>query len=237
MYFDNSGFRFDFESAQRSIEPEARYEIIPTMTNSLGQTRNTMYDLNWPEQHYVIATSSEKIDVALAYFNWAFSEEGANTNGYGILGESYDIVDGVPIVKNEAIDAVLASGTNTPSYEFQSLYGLGLNDFTPYVDNGAADQIDRYIQAPEDLARLDATNERNNNDKGLMVSPYASPLTPDETARVAELKTAVENIILPEIDKYITGLEPIDNYDAVIQRARDAGATEVEEIYNNANAR
>ena len=36
------------------------------------------------------------------------------------------------------------------------------------------------------------------------------------------------------MDKYITGEESIDNYDKVIEAARAAGATEMEEIYNAA---
>ncbi len=37
-----------------------------------------------------------------------------------------------------------------------------------------------------------------------------------------------------EIDKYITGEEPIENYDKVIEAAREAGAAEMEDIYNTA---
>ena len=45
---------------------------------------------------------------------------------------------------------------------------------------------------------------------------------------------AVENIVWQEVDKYITGQEPIENYDKVIEAARAAGATEMEEIFNTA---
>ena len=45
---------------------------------------------------------------------------------------------------------------------------------------------------------------------------------------------AVENIVWQEVDKYITGQEPIENYDKVIEAAKAAGATEMEEIYNAA---
>jgi ABC-type glycerol-3-phosphate transport system substrate-binding protein len=236
MYFDNSGFRYDFEAALRSIEPDARYNVIPTMTNSLGQTRNTIYDFNWPAQHYVVATSSKKIDVALAYFNWAYSEEGVKTKGYGILGETYEIVDGKPAIKTEILDQYIKSGVNSPSYELQSRIGVGLLDFTPYVDIGAGEMVKRRQQSPEDLQRLLDTETMCVNDKGLRNPNYDPPLTPEEARRANTLRVAVENVVLPEIDKYIMGIEPIEKYDTVIQRARSAGATELEEIYNKANA-
>lgn len=236
MYFDNDGFRYDFEAALRSIEPDARYDVIPTMTNSLGQTRNTLYDFNWPAQHYVIATSSKNIDVALAYFNWAYGEEGVRTRGYGILGETYDIVNGRPTMKTEILDQYIKSGVNAPNYELQSRLGVGLLDFTPYVDIGAGEMVKRRQQSSEDLQRLVDTEEMCANDKGLHNPSYDPSLTPEEAMRANTLRVAVENIVLPEIDKYITGVEPIEKYDAIIQRVRNAGATELEEIYNKANA-
>ena len=40
-----------------------------------------------------------------------------------------------------------------------------------------------------------------------------------------------------EYNKYIMGVEPIDNWDSVIERANKLGARELEEIYNNAQNR
>jgi hypothetical protein len=62
----------------------------------------------------------------------------------------------------------------------------------------------------------------------------APPLDAEQTERYNELLVAVENIVWQEVDKYITGQEPIDNYDKVIEAARAAGATEMEEIFNTA---
>ena len=62
----------------------------------------------------------------------------------------------------------------------------------------------------------------------------APPLDAEQTERYNELLVAVENIVWQEVDKYITGQEPIENYDQVIEAARAAGATEMEEIFNTA---
>lgn len=52
--------------------------------------------------------------------------------------------------------------------------------------------------------------------------------------RYNELKSTVENIVSQEWDKYIMGVEPIENYRNVIDQARAAGAEEMEKIYNDA---
>ena len=62
----------------------------------------------------------------------------------------------------------------------------------------------------------------------------APPLDAEQTERYNELLVAVENIVWQEVDKYITGQEPIENYGKVIEAARAAGATEMEEIFNTA---
>lgn len=49
------------------------------------------------------------------------------------------------------------------------------------------------------------------------------PLTAEQTERYKELLTRVEDMVYQEIDKYITGEEPIENYDQVIAAAREAG--------------
>jgi hypothetical protein len=59
MYFDNSGFRIDFEAALRTIDPDARYEVIPTLTNPWA-TPATPCTTQLPDQHYVISEFLEE---------------------------------------------------------------------------------------------------------------------------------------------------------------------------------
>ena len=40
-----------------------------------------------------------------------------------------------------------------------------------------------------------------------------------------------------EYDKYITGKESIDNWDALIKKAEDMGVRELEQLWNDAEAR
>jgi hypothetical protein len=128
-------------------------------------------------------SSSKKADIALTFFNWAYSEEGAIAKGYGIEGETYEIVDGKPQMLPAVMDEIIKSGTNSPKYELMSRFGLGVLDFTPYVDIGSDEGVARYQQSPEDLERLLATVEMCNNDKGLQIAPYAPALTAEQQER------------------------------------------------------
>ena len=61
----------------------------------------------------------------------------------------------------------------------------------------------------------------------------APPLNEEQTERYAELLLKVENLVWQEVDKYIKGEEPVDNWDSVIASIKPE-ADEMEEIYNAA---
>ena len=235
MYFDNSGFRMDFETALKTLEPNATYDVFPTMENSFGQRRNFIFEQHWSDSHYVVASSSENIDTALAYMNWSFGEEGCDILNYGVPGKHFDKIDGVPTMKTSVWDEFIAAGSNGPSYDLQSKLGIGLPAFTPYVDVGASELMKAYMLEGEAAERSAATAAMNRTDTGLRRPVYDPPLSQEDNERYNQLLSAVENIVVPEYDKYIMGLEPIENYDAVIERARTAGAQEMEDIFNRAN--
>ena len=233
MYFDNAGFASDFNVALETIDPNYHLEAIPTLTNELGQTRNRYFD-----QHngslYVIATSSSNKTPALELMNWAYSEEGCDIFAYGKPGETFDYVDGAPVIRDELLQKFNSPEYNSPYYEIQSYLGVGLLDFTPYVDDHPGVQCRNYALSDEERAEKEATDEMIANDPGMREPVYEPSLSEEDTERYNELKSTVENIVSQEWDKYIMGLEPIENYRAVIDQARAAGAEEMEPIYNNA---
>lgn len=52
-----------------------------------------------------------------------------------------------------------------------------------------------------------------------------------------ELTTDLDTFFTQEYDKYIIGKESIDNWDALIKKAEDMGVRELEQLWNDAEAR
>ena len=63
------------------------------------------------------------------------------------------------------------------------------------------------------------------------------PLTSEEADRVKDILASMNTMLEQEYDKFIMGVKDISEYDAVIESAKDMGAAELEEIYNDALAR
>ena len=231
---DNDGVVRNFTVALQTIDPNAEIAVIPTLTNSLGQTRNQYYDENKITSAWVIAASSEHIDVCVKFLDGCYSEQGTTVNGYGKEGVTFDYVDGYPVIKEEILAKYAANGS-TAGYDLQSALGIGLLDIAPRYDTGAENQMELYMMGSEEaVAEYKALLDGIRNDANLRAQVATPPLTTEQSERYNELLVAVENIIWQEVDKYITGQEPIENWDKVIEKARKAGAEEMEKIYNEA---
>lgn len=234
---DNDGVVRNFNVALQTIDPTWKIDVIPTLTNSLGQTRNTYYAENRPENAWVISASSDKIDLCVKFLDWCYSEQGTDVNNFGKEGVTYDVVDGKKVFKEELLAQYAANGANA-IYDMSSALGIGLLEVTPRYDTSPDQQMALYLKGSEEereayRAQLQAIlNDEGLRDVSTVTTP--PPLSAEQTERYNELLVNVENIIWQEVDKYITGQEPIENWDKVIEAARAGGATEMEEIYNAA---
>ena len=70
------------------------------------------------------------------------------------------------------------------------------------------------------------------------VQPAIDPaLTAEEAERKSDITTDLNTYLAQLYDKYIMGDENIENWDNVIKKLEDMGVRELEQIYNDANAR
>ena len=234
---DNDGVVRNFNVALQTIDPNAKIEVIPSLTNSLGYARNTYYAENRPGNAWVISSSSENIDLAVKFLDWCYSEQGTDVLNLGKEGVTYDVIDGKKVIKEEILAQYGANGANAV-YDMSSALGIGLLSFTPRYDTTPDQQMALWLKGSEEgRAEYRAQLQGIMNDTALRDTATVSTaptLSAEDTERYKELLVAVENIIWQEVDKYITGQEPIENWDKVMEAARKAGATEMEEIYNAA---
>ena len=76
-----------------------------------------------------------------------------------------------------------------------------------------------------------------NSDPHMHLPVLPPAFNEEERERLKRLITDVDNILNPALDGFIVGTLPMDEFDSVMERAIAAGAEEIEEIYNTAEAR
>ena len=61
--------------------------------------------------------------------------------------------------------------------------------------------------------------------------------TAEESERISEITTDLDTFFAQEYDKYIMGNADIADWDKLIQKAEEKGVRELEQIWNDAEAR
>ncbi|MNY37947.1 hypothetical protein D3C86_1725390 [compost metagenome] len=114
--------------------------------------------------------------------------------------------------------------------------GSGKLSFTPWFAN-----MDPQVQVEKLTGSWSAAHEtywKTVSEDKAYHDPYIDPpLTTEETARVKEILVPLNTMLEQEYDKFIMGVKKIDEYDAIMKKARDTGGSELEKIYNGALAR
>ena len=83
--------------------------------------------------------------------NWFYTEEGRMITNFGIEGEDYDIVDGMPTIKQEIVDAN-ADASDVFS-AIQSQLGVGHLGLACYIDETTYKQVSDpiFIEQGEEI--------------------------------------------------------------------------------------
>ncbi len=235
FYLDNSGFGVNYTKSLRKIpgNEDAVFQIIPIPENSFGQRRAVSYAKELTGRFYVVNSSSKNIDTVIKLIDWLYSDRGSDITNYGVEGVSFQYNEqGQP----EFITSYLEQFRDASPSSYYAVYtelGITKLNFCLYACNTRT-----WFEIEKALGNWDEISEEYwnivNNDKAYVPPKIAPSLTTAENERVADITMELTTVLEQEYNKYIMGLEPIDNWDNVIARCEALGARELEEIYNNA---
>ena len=153
-----------------------------------------------------VTTVCQDPEIICQYIDYVYSDEGTLLANYGVEGETFTYVDGVP----RLTDLVL----NNPDYS----YGAAMNIFV----------CDRMTPAPfvidEDRVRadyiedqLDAIEVWNNCNDGLYNLPRSGlTLSTEESNKYYELYPDIETYMDENIVKFIVGDKDLSEFDAYV---------------------
>lgn len=239
MFIDNSGFGQNYTQLLRTQEgyEDATLQVIPIPENSFGQRRAVAYETVLADRLFAINSSVDRLDDIIKFIDWLYSEEGSNITNYGVEGESFYVdEEGEPHFIEEYINNVDDTGFQSKYYAVYTELGITKLNFSLWCTNTKTTfEIQRITGDWNDVVEeywqiIEADDA--------YVDPYIMPaLTLEESERVTDLLTSLTTMLEQEYNKYIMGIEPIENWDNVIQRAEELGAREIEDIYNAADAR
>lgn len=183
---------------ETATDPNFAITGMPILTKEKGETTHfcTAFSRVSVNSGNFISTNCKDLELAMAWCNYWYTDEGTLLANYGIEGESYEMVDGKP----QFTDLV----TNNPDMAFDiaiSVY-CEFNGGGYYVLNEKTDSNYSEVQ-------LQARKNWLENSDGANIYPSYAALNAEESAvygaKIGDVDTYVEEMTL----KYITGAEPL----------------------------
>lgn len=150
---------------------------------------------------------------------------------FGEEGVNYTVdEDGTIVTSQDMIDA--SAGASDVAAAVRGELGLGLQGLAQYVDESLDAQITDpiMVQNAEEIAEW--------TDEGLIdYYPLWPSFTEEETSRITELESNINNVFNQEIDGFITGKSTMDDWAGFVETLKSQGTEELEQIFNDAYAR
>lgn len=227
FFYDNNSFAVNYNKVLAETDENAKFDRIPYLTNSKGEKKGWLYPKGWLVDNYVISSKTKNIDAVIQMFDWMYGPEGTIVTNYGVLGESYEMVDGKPQMLPSIIEKY--STASDPTRVMLSELGAGLLGLAVNVDEGPIKQ-----GSDPDLVRW---GEELTNDPGAYYQQSLRPaFTEEENNRLKEITTKT-SVLEQDVVKFIIGSKPLSDFEKWADDLTKAGVNDMEDIYNAALAR
>lgn len=183
---------------------------------------------NFPSDGAAITTSCKNPALAAKYLDYFYGEEGHMLSNFGIEGESYTMVDGVPTYTEFITKNPNGLSMSQAMSQYLRAYSNG-----PFVQD--VGYIEQYYALPEQQQALVDWCENNAYTKQFKVPKILC--TSEESSEMAEITNNINTYRDQMILKFITGTESFDKYDKFIEQIKKFNIDRALEIQQSAYER
>lgn len=167
--------------------------LPPADVNGKSYERTVRSKLHW--SGWGIAASNPDPVATMKYFDFFFTEEGRRLSNFGVEGETYTMVDGKPVFKDE----ILKNGdpvVNLRGFGCQMTIGVQ-QDF----------EYEKQLMNKDALAGVQQYVDKNVFGPQFPTLQY----TEEENARMTELMTAIDTLKVETAQKWVLGSEEVES--------------------------
>ena len=165
-----------------------------------------------------ITSDCENVEAAVKFLNYGYTEEGQLLYNFGIEGESYEMIDGVPQYTD-----VIHKNPNMSSTQ-------ALWQYTRVLTGIPAVQMDEYIfsynKGETQKQAMEAWNTSNAVNYAIPTLTMSGDLATEHDNIFSDLKDYVSEMYV----KFVNGTESLDNWDAFVAQCKALKVDRVVEI-------
>lgn len=218
---------FTESSRLESIEAATGYNVIPLAdaVMNVGDTLHTgELKSDYGADNMAITTQCENLDLLFKFFNYTYSEEGSFLLSYGVEGKTFEYDEaGTP----QLTDLVMNNPDGLDSHTALEVFISGNSTFFVLDNNRTSNAYsERLIEAADTMVA--------NIDSAYTIPSAAISFTPEENeiynGNMSDMLTYMDEML----NKFLVGAEPMENWDAFVQRLNEMGIQECIDIYQAA---
>ncbi len=170
--------------------------------------RNDFYQFETDvyNSYLAISTSCENPEEAVKWIDYWYSDEGYMLMNFGVEGKTYNMIDGKPVYTDE----ILHSSENLSINETLSMHCRATQS-APGLRQ-APEYLEQYYEYPQQIEGYKMWSENVDNVRKRMLPSGLTPIG-DEIDEISVLSTDLETYVKDMCLKFVTGEEPIENYD------------------------
>ena len=194
-------YRFkNYEEAAAEVDPNFSVIGVPYPVLNVGDTCTIrQYNEHVRGDPTFVTSACEYPELAVAFIDVNYSDQGYLLCNYGIEGETYEIVDGEPQYIIEDLETSIHARHEGPF----------IRDYARTM----------FTYKPNAIAAMD--DIWNGDNSGMM--PKTLSMTAEEGTEFNTIMSDVSTYVQEMVPKFIMGVESLDNFDAFVQQIYDMG--------------
>ncbi|MGL6174611.1 MAG: extracellular solute-binding protein [Cellulosilyticaceae bacterium] len=197
-----------YHGTMRASEPNVKWQGVQSPVLKEGDVVQFRQSNNYNKGcDTVITTTCKDPQGAIEWLDYAYSDEGYYLFNYGLEGVSYEMVDGKP-----QFTELMTNNPDNLSYPVLAWdYKLHMG---PYLR--------QWDAAPPMTDEVLVSIDKWSVAEDIMVMPPLSR-TADESKEYSKISTEITTYVEEMTVKFITGVEPIENFDKYIEQLNKLG--------------
>ncbi len=205
-----------------AIDPDFSMEPIPPMRRSTQDRIHVANNGTGNALGACVTIECEHPEYLCAFFNYFFTEEGILLSNYGVEGESFRYVDGVP---------VMSDSYRAKEAEFDRNYARisTLNSSSPGIIWWDSD-----LEPGSPVRRFAGVWDAPEYSDSDWVIPSGTAMNSEESKEYANLNSEYSVYLSEQLIRFISGKRPMSEWDAFTDQARSMGLDRAQEIMQQA---
>lgn len=209
-------------SVLRSSVPDAEFAACPWPKTEDGTLWCYSNIASFHRDTTIVTSNCKEPEAACWLIDAMYSTEGSTYLSWGIEGESYEVVNGENQMIDGMDDSVDYYDTKIKQrYAYADPTTIGFPKFKTFASCILTTKSEGYVEACKVWSEGDTSYRM----------PYAAQLNDEQTARVDEVTEGMKGYISEAREEFITGKNPLTNYDTYIEQLKLLGSEDYEEIW------